>query len=293
MKIKIIGDGAWGKALYSVLTHNSKDVQILGRGDKAQDLEVVVLSVPTQSIREALSDITFSGKTKILVNTSKGIEKSTHLLPSQIIHEVLGQDIEYYTLIGPSFAQEVVEKMPTLVNLGYKIMNSNNEYMKELFQTDFFRVRLTTGVDVLELSAAFKNIYAIACGLADGLGYGTNTRVNLIVLAMEEISILFHNLSLKIDSELTAGTIGDLILTSNSSESRNFTFGSYLVKHPVSTSLEKVSSTVEGYHSLSSLNYFKKKGNVQLPLASFVSAIVKLNNPEKVKTSFEDFVRST
>lgn len=290
MKVKIIGNGAWGNALYSVVRLNCTEVSILKREEKVSDCDVIILSMPTQSIRESLKYISFSGKTRIIVNTAKGIEKSTHLLPHQIVNSAFGDEIDYYTLIGPSFAQEVIKKMPTLVNLGYVKKNTNNQKIKKLFQTDFFRVRLTIGVEVLELSAAFKNIYAIACGLAQGLGYGLNTRVKLIVLAIEEMTNLYKDLHLKFDSDMTAGTMGDLILTCNSIKSRNFAFGTLLAKHSVDKSLSKVNSTVEGFHSLASLEHFNKKARVRLPLATFVSSIIQINNPEIVKKSFEKFV---
>jgi glycerol-3-phosphate dehydrogenase len=79
----------------------------------------LVLSVPTQSIRECLNNVQFQKNDKIIVNTAKGIEKSTHQLPYKIVQEVLSTKVDYYTLVGPSFAEEVEKKMPTLVNFGY------------------------------------------------------------------------------------------------------------------------------------------------------------------------------
>jgi len=293
MKVKIVGNGSWGKAIYSIVKLNCPTITFLKRKEIVNDCDVIILSVPTQSIRESLKYITFSGKTKIIINTAKGIEKSTHLLPYQIVRSVFGNSIHYYTLIGPGFAQEVVEKMPTLVNLGYTDRHMNAIKIKNLFQTDFFRVRLTKGVEALELSAAFKNIYAIACGLSQGLRFGLNTRVKLMVLAIEEMNNLFIKLHLKRDSHIIAGTVGDLILTCNSTESRNYTLGTLLAKYPAYTSLEKVNGTVEGFYSLASLEYVKKKAGVKLPLATFVSDIVKMNNPKMIKTSFERFVSLT
>ena len=101
---------------------------------------------------------------------------------------------------------------------------------------------------------------------------------------------LFKKLQLKRDSNTTAGTIGDLILTCNSTESRNFTFGKLLAAYSVDKSLGKINSTVEGYHSLSSIEYFKTLAKVELPLATFVSKIIQLNNPKKIKRYFENFV---
>ncbi len=290
MKVKIIGNGTWGNAIHSIIKTNCDDSSIVKRQEQVDTCDVIIMAVPTQSIRTALTFVPANHKHKILINTSKGIEKDTHLLPHQIIASVLGDGIDYFSLIGPSFADEVVKKMPTLVNLGYrKKINHNN--MQRLFQTDYFRVRLTTGIEALELSAAFKNIYAIACGLADGMRYGVNTRIKLIVLAMEEMGGLFEKLHMKIDSNMTAGTMGDLLLTCNSTQSRNFSFGKLLAELPVDEALRKVEKTVEGYSSIGSLGHFKSKADVKLPLATFISEIVRTDNPKTVKKSFEQYVR--
>lgn len=292
MNIKIIGNGAWGNALYSVIHRNDSSVQIFGHEKVIIEKDdILVLSVPAQAIAEVLKNTTFKQDQVTIINTSKGIDNDTHLLPHQIIESNLDKDIDYYALIGPSFAKEVKSMMPTIVNLGYTKGILKDE-IKESFQTDYFRVRLTKGVEALEISAAFKNVYAIACGLTQGLGYETNTRVKLMVLAIEELNRLFEGLGVKIDSEKIPGTIGDLILTCSNQESRNFAFGKLLVSKSVEDCLKEIDATVEGYNSLASVEYFKKKGNVKLPLATFVCEFVKENQRTEIKRYFDDFVRS-
>src|SRR2546423_2028050 len=182
MKVTIIGNGVWGNALYSVLKNNSSNVSFAKKGVTVGESDIIVLSLPTQSIRESLQYIP-QKKNLIIINTAKGIEQETHLLPHQIVRSVFGEDVHYFTLIGPSFAKEVLLKMPTIINLGYKKRSVKNIRVQQLFQTDYFSVKLTRSVEPLEISAAFKNIYAIVCGLSDGLGYGINTRVRLIISA--------------------------------------------------------------------------------------------------------------
>ncbi len=292
MRVKIVGNGVWGKAIYSVVSKNTKAISFVPRGELVEDFDVLVLCVPTQEIRNVIPLVLFRGKKKIIINTAKGIEQKTHLLPHQIVSRLIKKPIEYYALLGPSFAKEVVDQMPTLVNLGYERKSKNVEIVRTLFQTPFFRVRPTHGIVAFELSGAFKNIYAIGCGLSQGLGYETNTCVKLMVLAIEEMKSLYKSLGYKLDETSTAGTIGDLILTCTSIESRNFRFGKYLVTNDVRSSLEKVNSTVEGYHSLESVAYFKKKSDEKLPLASFVCEVVKTNDPKLVKKMFKSFVSS-
>ena len=292
MNVKIIVNVALGNAFCSVISKNTQSVQIFGHQQiEINEGDILVLAVPTQAIKSVLKNTSFKTKTPTIVNTSKGIEKKTHKLPYQIVGEFLGNEIDYYSLIGPSFAKEVQSMMPTIVNLGYT-KGILNEQLKKIFQTDYFRVRLTSGVEALEISAAFKNIYAIACGFTEGLGYATNTRVKLMVLAIEELNRLFESLKIALNSDMVPGTIGDLVLTCSNEKSRNFTFGKLLVTHSVSEALNKVNATVEGYNSLSSVEYFCNKSKALLPLASFVCEVVKIDDPRKSKKYFDKFVKS-
>src|SRR5947209_1135218 len=101
MKVVIIGQGAWGKALYSVIKNNTDEISFAKKGEQISDADVIVLSVPTQSIRTCLKYLPYQ-KNLVIINTAKGIERETHLLPSQIIRSTLKNKVDYYTLIGPS-----------------------------------------------------------------------------------------------------------------------------------------------------------------------------------------------
>lgn len=180
--------------------------------------------------------------------------------------------------------------MPTLVNLGAEDQQKA-QLIRNLFQTDFFRIRVTNGIKVLELASAFKNVYAIACGTADGLGFGTNTRVKLMLLAIEEFEQLRKKLGYDVDINSLPATIGDLILTCSSEESRNYTFGKLLASYNPHESLYIVKETVEGYHTSDSVLYFEEKLGVSLPLAHFIYDIVHLRDPASVRMKFNEFVK--
>lgn len=291
VKIIVVGHGKWGTAMASLLSENKREFSFWMRGKELPDNSILVMCVPTQAIRDVLGIYGKNLKKNIIVNGAKGVEKETHKLPYQITQDVLGKDIEYFSLMGPSFADEIVRKMPTLVNVGY-VKEKNAEFIRDLFQTDYFRIRLTRGVRALELACAFKNVYAIACGIAYGLGFETNTRVKLMLLAIEEFYALSKRLGYKIDGRALPGTIGDLILTCSSEESRNFSFGKLLAKYKVEESLRIVKETVEGYATAESVPYFEKKTGVELPLAHFVYKITEENNPVLVKKLFSDFVKT-
>lgn len=291
MNIVIAGNGAWGSALASLLSENKIDFVFWKRGEKIPGNSIIILAIPTQAIRSFYETIGTPDNVCI-VNSAKGIEKDTHKTPHAITKEFFkDKPFEYLTLMGPSFADEVKAKMPALVNLGY-VQKEQAKKIKMLFQTDYFRVRLTRGIEALELASAFKNIYAIATGLVEGLGYGVNTRVKLITLAIDEFYLLSKSLGFTFDKNAVPATIGDLVLTCSSTESRNFTFGKNLVSYSPEKSLARVGQTVEGYFSVASVPFFEKKANVRLPLARFVYEITHGEKNTDLRSKFNEFVKS-
>jgi len=266
MKVVIIGQGVWGKALEHVLKQNTKDVSFWDMKESVIKAELIVLAVPAQALREVLQKLSFAHKDVVVINTSKGIEKDSHLLPFQIVQEVLPRSIAYGSLIGPSFAGEVTKGMPTLVNIG--IDEKIDPAILDIFQTPVFHTRVIKGFEALELAGAFKNIYAIACGMADGLGFGMNTRIELMMLAIDELYDLCHALGYAVDRYSMPGTIGDLLLSCSSIESRNYSLGKLLITNSLEESLVKINSTVEGKETAQSVTYFNDLS--PLPLADFV-----------------------
>lgn len=287
MRINILGTGVWGTALGKILVSNGNEVNFWNKKNQIDPLDFVVIAIPTQAIRGVIKNYGRNLGKAVIINSAKGIEKRSHKLPSQIVNELLGKDVEYFTLIGPSFAQEVDRKMPTLINLGGS--NGKSQEICDLFETDYFRVRPTRSVEALELAGALKNVYAIACGISDGLGFESNTRAKLITIAYEEFRKLAENLKYEIDEQARPGILGDLVLTCSSIGSRNFSFGKYLVNYSVKDSIKKVDSTIEGYSTAFSILYFSEKS--AMPLGEFVLRVIEENNPRTVKAKFADFVK--
>lgn len=279
MKIIVLGNGSWGPALASVLKDNNNDVDIWDEKSKIEKADVYVNCLPVQFLRDLLKIAQIENNENILfVNGSKGIEKDTYKLPNEIVKEIIGDKIDYFCLIGPSFASEVVAKMPTMVNIGYEI-ELNKKLIKNIFETDYFKIRLVEGIKDLELSGALKNVYAIGCGLADGLGYKWNTRAWLISMAINEI-----NKIIKVDESIIIGVIGDLILTCNSEESRNFQFGKMLASEKIEKILGKVRGTIEGEQTIESVKKYK------MPLLNFIAETIKNDDPIQVKEKFKTFL---
>ncbi len=136
-----------------------------------------------------------------------------------------------------------------------------------------------------------KNIYAVGCGIAEGLGFLGNTRAKLIALAYLELTDLCQKLHYKVDKDGGAGTIGDLILTCSSTASRNFRFGKLLAGMTIADALKQIEDTVEGYGNTFSVPYFIKKTNLELPVANFVYQTVKNDSPDRVEDRFRSFIK--
>lgn len=290
MNIVIVGKGVWGNALYSVLSQNLSTVSFSQRGE-AIEADVVVLALPTQAIRSVLPIITFTSKEKVIINTSKGIEKNTHFFPHEIVKDVLGSSVIYATLMGPSFAEEVSAKLPTLVNFGSAQKAPILETVRKMFQTSYFRIQPTKHVQALEIAGALKNVYAIGCGISEGLGYKVNTRSQLLVMALTELQTLFEQMNVSYDATAMPETVGDVILTCSSTNSRNYTFGTLLPQYPIEISLQRIGATVEGYETAQSIPFLEEKIGTKLPLAHMIWEILQTNNPTKVKEIFEKLLQ--
>ncbi len=265
MKITIAGRGIWGHALGSLLSENN---HLFTYWDKISriDSDIVVLALPAEGIRSVMHSLA-DASDLVVVNTSKGIEQSTHKLPYEIVSEK--KIFHYVSLLGPSFAQEVLSHMPTSVNLGY-IDKKNAIIIQKLFQTEYFRITCVRGVEAIEVAAALKNIYAILLGILDGLGFGANTKTHMITLAYEETLMIITLLGYDVDRKAQSGILGDLLLTCTNTTSRNFTFGKYLVTYPVDISLQRTGGTVEGWSSLESIQYLTQKVNKRVLLVELL-----------------------
>ena len=290
MKVAVLSWGVFGQAIGSLLDYNKVEFQAVDIDKPFKEpVDLVFQMVPTQFVRQAFIDNKkFLGPNTIVVNGAKGIEEKTNRLVYQIIMEDLGYK-NYYSLIGPSFASGILKKEPTLVSLGYAD-RQHIQTILDLLQTPYFRILSTRGRGMLELSSALKNIYAIACGYADGLGFGANTRAKLITLGIKEVVELGAAMDLSAGDVTAPGMVGDMMLSCSSPESRNYLFGKSLASMDQADALKAAGGTVEGYYSSRSIQALLKKHDVELPLASLVQVLIESGADGKAK--FHDFVES-
>lgn len=275
MNIAIIGEGKFGQAIGSLLEYNGVEFEYAEKGRPlGRPADLAFLMLPTQFIRKSLRDNSrFIGRKTIIVNGAKGIEEKTHLLPYQIV-ESAGSYGSYYSLMGPSFAHGIKARYPTIVSLGYD-KPGHLPAIEALLETPYFRVQPIAGYPALELASALKNLYAILCGYAHGLGLGMNTQAMLITLALREFTRLAEAMGFTDYDVMSPGVVGDLMLTCSSEQSRNFKFGLQLAKADSQSVSDMTASTVEGYHTSHSIRSIARRREVDLPLAFLTLRIIK------------------
>ena len=306
-KISVIGAGSWGMALAHLLEKNGHDVTIWSciedeismlkefreqkdklpgviLSDKTvftsdmeealKDKDVVVLAVPspfTRSTSKQMSHFVKDGQ--IIVNVAKGIEDETLMTLSQIIQQEIPQ-ATVCVLSGPSHAEEVGKDIPTTIVVGTEDKDTA-VYLQNIFMSDVFRVYISSDVIGIELGAALKNVVALAAGIADGLGYGDNTKAALITRGMAEISRLGIVMGGRIETFYGLSGIGDLIVTCASMHSRNRRAGILIGQgRSYEEAMKEVKQIVEGVYAAKAGLKLSKKYNVTMPIIEQVNKVL-------------------
>ena len=259
-KAGVLGAGSWGTALSVLLCDNGHQVtmwsidenevkmlnekrehetklpgvklpdQLIVTGDledtvKGKDFLVLAVPSPfTRSTAAKMSPCVTDGQ--IIVDVAKGIEESTLMTLSQQIRQEIPQ-ADVAVLSGPSHAEEVGRRLPTTCVIG-ATTRKTAEYLQSMFISKVFRVYTSPDILGIELGGSLKNVIALAAGIADGLGYGDNTKAALITRGIAEIARLGVKMGGKIESFTGLTGIGDLIVTCASVHSRNRKAG-YLI----------------------------------------------------------------
>lgn len=305
-KISVIGSGTWGMALSLLLNRNNHDVivwsalsdevemlknkrehnNLLGvkipeeieiTGDleyAVKSAELLVLSVPSVFTRQTarkMKDYVAEGK--IIVNVAKGIEEDTLMTLSEQIEEEIPQ-ADVAVLSGPSHAEEVSRGIPTTCVAGAKI-RSTAEYIQNIFMCDNFRVYTSPDVLGIELGGSLKNVIALAAGVADGLGYGDNTKAALITRGLAEMSRLAIKMGAKAETLYGLSGMGDLIVTCASVHSRNRKAGMLIGQgKTMQEAMDEVHMVVEGVYSAKAALALAEKYGVTMPISEAVNKVL-------------------
>ncbi len=311
-KIGVIGAGSWGIALAQLLSNNGNEVTVwsiikdeidmlkdkyehidklpgvkLNKSiiftakieEAVKEKDILVLAVPSPYIRSTANMLKeYVSKGQIIVNVAKGIEESTLMTLSQIVEQEIPQ-AEIAVLSGPSHAEEVGRGIPTTIVVGAK-KKETAEFLQNVFMSEVFRVYISPDVLGIELGAALKNVVALAAGIADGLGYGDNTKAALITRGITEIARLGTAMGGKFETFCGLSGIGDLIVTCASMHSRNRRAGILIGQgKTMDEAMQEVKMVVEGVYSAKAAMGLAKKYDVQLPIIEQVNEVLFLNKP--------------
>lgn len=252
--------------------------------DAVTEKDLLLFVVPSQSLRSVLEEtITHIAPETIVVSASKGIEVGTLKLVSQVYEELLPPELyrHFAVLSGPSFAREVAMEMPTAVVAAAADENVAR-YVQDAFNCGFFRVYTNSDIVGVELGGAVKNVIAIAAGIADGLGFGCNTRAALITRGLAEITRLGQALGARGETFSGLAGMGDLVLTCTGDLSRNRTVGIQLGQgRKLAEILGEMRMVAEGVKTTESTCLLARSLGVEMPIAFKVHEIIYADRPAR------------
>ena len=312
MKIGVLGAGSWGAALASHLEKNGHEVTLWGHREErmnriretrmigeslpgfslpesirvtpslpeaVQENELLVFAVPSTAVRETAGKIRLlslpeeAQKNKTIVNVAKGLEEATLLRLSQVIADELPL-FATAVLCGPSHAEEVAQALPTALVAGAESQKTA-EMIQNVFMNEYLRVYTSPDLIGMELGGALKNVIALAAGMADGLGYGDNTKAALITRGVAEITRLAVRLGGAPETLSGLTGIGDLIVTCESRHSRNRKAGMLIGRgRSVEEALSEVGMVVEGVNTARAAKLLAEKADVPMPIINAVNEVL-------------------
>ncbi|ADL04674.1 NAD(P)H-dependent glycerol-3-phosphate dehydrogenase [Lacrimispora saccharolytica] len=305
-KIGVIGSGSWGIALAVLLYNNGHEVTVWSalpeeisemitthRHHTLPDLvlpenmmftenleeamtgrDLLVTAVPSVFVRPTAKKMNpFCRYGQVVVNVAKGIEESSLMTLSEILEEELPM-ADVAVLSGPSHAEEVSKSLPTTCVAGARTRKTA-EYIQGIFMSEVFRVYTSPDIQGIELGASLKNVIALAAGIADGLGYGDNTKAALITRGIAEISRLGTAMGGKFQTFCGLSGIGDLIVTCASMHSRNRRAGILIGQgKTMEEATKEVKMVVEGIYSAKAALALSVKFGISMPIVEQVNAVL-------------------
>ncbi len=321
-KITIIGDGGMGTVSAMILCEKGLDVTMWGHdrdilaqiaragenvhyfpGYKLPDslkfesedskcmtgAELILSAVPCQFVRTVFNRLKAYVPAGVpFAGVTKGIENKKLLRPSEIICDVIGREVGYAALSGPTIADELARKMPATITAACPDADLA-ERVQETFSTDYLRVYTNTDIVGVELAGAMKNVIAIAAGIIDGVNAGDNAKAALVSRGLAEMSRLGEKMGA--DEHTFAGLsgLGDLVTTCISPSGRNRSFGQRLGSGMTAAqALGATSSVVEGAATCESVLELAKKHHVEMPITEAVHAIIK--NEKSIENAIHDLM---
>jgi len=303
-KVSIIGDGGWGTAI-ALLLHSQKDTdtvlwsvspeyaEYLGKNrenikflkgiplprdlkitsddSEAKKSEYAFFAVPCEYLRSVAARFA-DAEFRYIVSATKGIENGSLKRPSEILAEYFESD-RIGVLSGPSISHEVAENIPTTVVIAS--CDGIKRDIRDLLRTERFRVYTSDDVIGVEMGGALKNIIAIAAGISDGLGFGTNSKAAILTRGLAEIMRLGVEMGAERSTFSGLSGVGDLATTCISTHSRNRWFGEQIGSGKnIDDVLNETEMVVEGIATCKSANKLAEKYGVEMPITQKVYEVL-------------------
>ncbi len=307
-KVTVLGEGAWGTAVATLLAHNGYEVYLwchhselvesINRDHENKrflsgirlDKKIIAVAslqeaveaspwvfeaIPLKFLRSLLIEAqrwVIEGQTWVLL--SKGIEQNTLLFPSQIIDEICTARIKTVVVGGPSFAHDVAHKRLTAVTIA-AADGADGKALQKLLANDYFRPFITTDMIGVQVGAALKNVITIGMGMLDGAGYADNTKAFLLTRGLQEMEQLNNLLGGRPATIYGLSGVGDLLLSSRGTLSRNLLVGRRLgAGEALPTIVDDLHATAEGINTVAAIYQLMKKRAISLPLCQGIYEVM-------------------
>ena len=304
----MLGEGAWGTAVATLLAHNGFQVKlwcydhavaqaikntrindrylpgiqldekiqpIIDLQEALENAELIFEAIPVKFLRSIVEQSKSLCAPNIpWVVLSKGIEQDTLLFPTQIIDDVLSFESKKAVLVGPSFAKDVAEKKITAVSLAVTDCKFGLSLQKQL-ANEYFRPYLSTDLVGTQVGGALKNVITLAIGMLDGAGFTDNAKAFMFTRGLHEMVQIANALGGKTKTLYGLSGVGDLVLTSMGTLSKNLEVGKRLGKgESLDQILQETGYIPEGINTVKSVQQLIKEKNLELPVCSGIYEVI-------------------
>jgi glycerol-3-phosphate dehydrogenase (NAD(P)+) len=318
MKVCILGSGAYGIALSSILVSNKKEVimwtineeeaKFLNEKRESEKLkgykidknieittdmekavlgsDLIVISVPAFAFESTVIKLKkYINKYQRVLIATKGIQQDTCLFLSDVFHKYLKNSIA--VISGPTFAVDIVKGVPIGFSMATK-SKKTEMLIRECFENNTTKFRRTRDIIGIEICGSIKNVMAIASGMLDGMGVTDSTRALFLTESMNDIKELIDALGGRKKSILSFAGFGDILMTCTSKNSRNFSFGYLIGKGATQKEVDDYlkNTTVEGMYTLKSIHKLVRKKKVKMPIINLINDIINGKKPKEEMLRF-------
>ena len=307
ISIGVLGSGTWGMALARLLANSDKDVTVWSAisseidnlkatnkypklpemvlpnnicyttdiKEACEGKDIVLFSVPSVFVREtAKKAAPYISSDQIVVDVAKGLENDSFMTLSEVIEDEVGP-VRIVALSGPTHAEEVAIDLPTMIMAASKDEKAAL-FVQSVFNTAHMKVFTCSDIRGVEICGAIKNIFALAAGLSDGLGFGDNAKAAIMTLGIHEMKRLGLELGCQEETFFGLAGLGDLIVTCMSPHSRNNRCGRLIGQGvPANEATKQIGMVVEGLNALPPVVKLAKKRKIDMPIVKLLDMIVR------------------